>query len=135
MAGRAVFQIKLCAWGSVHLGLIHALLFAQSAGSVPGLQPPGTGWGLAVLPRSDGALSSPTRALLSLPVHGVHSREAGAVRIVIQCLGLAVCSGHVTRLLCFFGYHEFSLVCLLSQSLIFFLIRSGPIILFPVMFP
>lgn len=59
MAGRAVFQIKLCAWGSVHLGLIHALLFAQSAGSVPGLQPPGTGWGLAVLPRSDGALSSP----------------------------------------------------------------------------
>lgn len=60
MAGRAVFQIKLCAWGSVDLGLIHALLFAQPASSVPGLQPPGTGWGLAVLVRSDdGTLSSP----------------------------------------------------------------------------
>lgn len=60
MAGRAVFQIKLCAWGSVDLGLIHALLFAQPTSSVPGLQPPGTGWGLAVLVRSDdGTLSSP----------------------------------------------------------------------------
>lgn len=75
MAGRAVFQIKLRAWGSVDLGLIHALVFAQPASSVPGLQPPGTGWGLAVLPRSDGTLSSPPLALLSPPVHGVHSRE------------------------------------------------------------
>lgn len=79
MAGRAVFQIKLCAWGSVDLGLIHALLFAQPASSVPGLQPPGTGWGLAVPPRSDGTLSSPLVALLSPPVHNVHSREAGAM--------------------------------------------------------
>lgn len=46
MAGRAVFQIKLCAWGSSDLGLIHALLFAQSAGPVPCLQSPGTGGAL-----------------------------------------------------------------------------------------
>lgn len=119
MAGRAVFQIKLRAWGSVDLGLIHALVFAQPASSVPGLQPPGTGWGLAVLPRSDGTLSSPPLALLSPPVHGVHSREAGAGYTVVQWLGLAVHSEHISRLLGFFGYHEFPVVYLLSPGLIF----------------
>lgn len=115
MAGRAVFQIKLCAWGSVDLGLIHALLFAHSAGSVPGLQPPGTGWGLTVLLRSDGILSSLMLALL-LPIHSVHSHESGAMHIAIQCLGLAVCPAHVTRPLCLFGYHESSIVCLSNQT-------------------
>lgn len=65
MAGRAVFQIKLCAWGSSDLGLIHALLFAQSAGPVPCLQSPGTGWGLAVLPRSNGLIFPHTSSSVS----------------------------------------------------------------------
>lgn len=82
VAGRAVFQIKLCAWGLSDLGLIHALLFAQSAGPVPCLQSPGTGGALLFF---QGAMaeSSLTPAPLSFPVHSVSSRETGTVHTYI----------------------------------------------------
>lgn len=73
-----------------------------------------------------GTLSSPPPALLSPPVHGVHSREAGAVHAVVRWLSLAMRSEHVTRPLCFFGYHEFSTVCLLSLGLIFSSYNQDP---------
>ena len=59
-AGRLCFQVKLCAWGLVDLSLIHASLFAQPSGPHP-WSPSllGTDWGLAALPGSYGALSSP----------------------------------------------------------------------------
>lgn len=49
-AGRLCFQMKLCAWGLLDLGLIHASLFAQPSQPhprSPGLL--GTEWGLAAL--------------------------------------------------------------------------------------
>lgn len=60
--------------------------------------------------------SSPTPAPLSLPVHSVHYHEAGAVYTYIRYLGLAVCSGHVTRPLCFLRSHDSSIVCFLGQG-------------------
>lgn len=52
-AGHLCFQMKLCAWGLLDLGLIHASLFAQP--SRPHPRSPsllGTEWGLAALPGS-----------------------------------------------------------------------------------
>lgn len=52
-AQRLCFQMKLCAWGLLDLGLIHASLFAQP--SRPHPRSPsllGTEWGLAALPGS-----------------------------------------------------------------------------------
>lgn len=106
MAGRAVFQIKLCAWGSSDLGLIHALLFAQSAGPVPCLQSPGTGWDLAVLPRSNGLIFPPHQLFclslfaVSTPVRlGRCTRTFGTLAL-LGALGLRY---HEPFIVCFLG--------------------------------